>query len=247
MGQLKDLVGKKFGRLTVIKLEGSQDKSRIWLCVCDCGKESSIPTISLTSGNTKSCGCFQKDRMREALFEDLTGQKFGKLLILEQDKTKEKYSAWICQCDCGNTTSIRAQSLKSENSKSCGCGHKEAMKKNVKSDTSLKKLYKQYLNKAQSKQRKFLLSQEYFKELTSTRCYYCNREPLQICKSRSGSIPYLYNGIDRKDNNEGYIIENCVPCCKYCNYAKRHLSLEEFKSWIQLVYNNLFKENTDVE
>lgn len=56
-----EMVGEKFGRLTVIRSEGSKQcgsvKRRMWLCRCDCGNEVSVTTSSLTTGNTRSCGC----------------------------------------------------------------------------------------------------------------------------------------------------------------------------------------------
>ena len=48
-------------------------------------------------------------------------------------------------------------------------------------------------------------------------CHYCGEIP-------NGKL----NGIDRQDNSRGYIVENCVPCCPTCNYAKYQMSPEEF-------------------
>lgn len=56
----KDITGRKFGRLTVIKFAFIKDKIIRWVCKCDCGKESIICGTSLKSGNTKSCGCSKK-------------------------------------------------------------------------------------------------------------------------------------------------------------------------------------------
>lgn len=65
----KDLVGKRFGRLTVIEavdLEEPIHDSRIgWRCKCDCGNEVITTRGSLTYGDIKSCGCLQKDRAKE--------------------------------------------------------------------------------------------------------------------------------------------------------------------------------------
>lgn len=59
---------------------------------------------------------------------DLTGQKFGKYTVLKRDETKPKGKTckvyWICQCDCGNIKSVRADHLKSGKTLSCGCEHK---------------------------------------------------------------------------------------------------------------------------
>lgn len=64
MGAVKYLTGQKFGRLTVIDREGSdKHKNATWNCVCDCGNEKIVTSISLKSGNTKSCGCIFKEQI----------------------------------------------------------------------------------------------------------------------------------------------------------------------------------------
>ena len=64
MGKLVDLNGRKIGRLTVIKRDGSQNKKAMWLCECDCGKQIRVLGSSLISGNTRSCGCLQRETVR---------------------------------------------------------------------------------------------------------------------------------------------------------------------------------------
>jgi hypothetical protein len=60
-----DLLGKRFGMLTVVEDRGAsaKHKAHTWLCKCDCGKTSIVPTGSLTSGRTKTCGCNQGRRL----------------------------------------------------------------------------------------------------------------------------------------------------------------------------------------
>lgn len=58
------------------------------------------------------------------------GNRYGKLVVLERVGTKtfpsgQKKPIWLCQCDCGNTTETYAQSLRSGQVKSCGCGRLE--------------------------------------------------------------------------------------------------------------------------
>lgn len=63
MSKFIDLIGQKFGRLTVITSNGSiPPGKRTWLCKCDCGKETVVATSELRSGKTKSCGCLQKEK-----------------------------------------------------------------------------------------------------------------------------------------------------------------------------------------
>ena len=61
-----DLEDKKFGRLTVLLPVGSLKGKKYWLCKCDCGEEICVNTNSLTSGKTKSCGCYAKERAIES-------------------------------------------------------------------------------------------------------------------------------------------------------------------------------------
>ena len=59
----KDITGQKFGRLIALKLVGkNKSRTNLWLCICDCGKETDVPATSLRNGHTKSCGCLQKEK-----------------------------------------------------------------------------------------------------------------------------------------------------------------------------------------
>lgn len=61
MAKLKDLTGKRFGRLTVLERAPSANKNAAWRCTCECGKEKVIAGRNLTEGKTKSCGCFRSE------------------------------------------------------------------------------------------------------------------------------------------------------------------------------------------
>lgn len=68
--KLIDLVGQKFGRLTVVKKdESSTPKKVYWFCVCDCGTNYRVAGADLRSGDIKSCGCLRR--------ETKTGLKHG--------------------------------------------------------------------------------------------------------------------------------------------------------------------------
>lgn len=56
----KDLKGQRFGRLVVIKRDGTINRRATWRCKCDCGRRTVVRSIDLLSGNTKSCGCLGK-------------------------------------------------------------------------------------------------------------------------------------------------------------------------------------------
>lgn len=57
-----NLVGEKYGRLTVLSKHGKNKRGEIsWLCRCDCGTVKPIIAGHLRKGNTKSCGCYHRD------------------------------------------------------------------------------------------------------------------------------------------------------------------------------------------
>lgn len=63
MPAFRNLTSKKFGKLTVIKLNHKDKSSKsFWLCQCDCGKEKIIRSDALIAGITLSCGCFHKEQ-----------------------------------------------------------------------------------------------------------------------------------------------------------------------------------------
>lgn len=120
MGVKIDLTGQRFGRLTVVRLGEFRNHAYQWVCKCDCGNVAEASASHLKSGHTKSCGCLRREGGKEV--RDLTGQRFGKLVALKEDgRTKQGQAKWLCQCDCGNITSVASSSLTGGLTKSCGC------------------------------------------------------------------------------------------------------------------------------
>jgi hypothetical protein len=60
MSKAIDLIGQKFGRLTVIRRADSKSKDPRWLCKCECGAEKIVRSSCLRYGEAKSCGCISK-------------------------------------------------------------------------------------------------------------------------------------------------------------------------------------------
>jgi len=60
-GQFRNLAGKRYGRLLVVKRVENRNKHVYWLCRCDCGNEVEVRCDALTRGPTVSCGCYQRD------------------------------------------------------------------------------------------------------------------------------------------------------------------------------------------
>ncbi len=63
-GAIPDLTGKRFERSVVLKLDGIKNNRSYWICKCDCGATFSSRSDQLKSGDTKSCGCYNYDRVR---------------------------------------------------------------------------------------------------------------------------------------------------------------------------------------
>jgi hypothetical protein len=61
-------------------------------------------------------------------FIDLTGQRFGRLVVIHRGINYKKQTSWLCECDCGKQKNIQAGNLKNGVSKSCGCLRKELIK-----------------------------------------------------------------------------------------------------------------------
>lgn len=126
-----DLTGQKFYNLTPVEWIPAHDGIKgIWKCRCDCGKYTFVSTADLNRATTKSCGCMAKTYIRDGHLEDLTGQRFGRLvaqeLIIGQDWNAHR---WKCVCDCGNIAFVRASNLKKGVTTSCGCYRTEVIRR----------------------------------------------------------------------------------------------------------------------
>lgn len=70
---------------------------------------------------------------------DLTGRKFGRLTVIEEAKNKkDSQILWLCKCECGSETEVRAYHLRKSLAKSCGCISKEKAKNLFVEGTSLR-------------------------------------------------------------------------------------------------------------
>jgi len=179
-------------------------------------------------------------------FIDMTGKKFGMLTVVRYArKDRHRLVMWLCKCDCGNEKEIRGQSLRRGYTESCGCIKREGLGKGVSAFNRLYSTYKKNLkksNKKHGKNLKFGLTEEQFRKITKQDCYWCGMEPKQECTSKGHTGPYIYNGADRVDNNKGYSVENCVSCCKICNYMKSDKTQEEFLSHVERIHDKWRRE-----
>ncbi len=146
MGKKLDLKGKRFGRLVVVKYAGqNKHKKSLWLCKCDCGNEKIISAHCLRNSDTKSCGCYNKERVSGCLRLDLVGERFGRLKVIELAYMKDNKSYWQCECDCGNESVVMGSKLKFGHTKSCGCYRVDAMRESCMVDMIGKKFGRLYV------------------------------------------------------------------------------------------------------
>jgi hypothetical protein len=179
---------------------------------------------------------------------DLIGQKFGKLLVLSRAKNNSRAgkARFKCRCDCGYLHTAVGSSLIQGHSVSCGCYRKSLLAKaKIKppGHVSYKIKYNSCKKGAVLRGLEFMLTEEEHKSLISMPCHYCGKIPqLYNPYSSPSTLSRKYkllldsviraninvNGIDRVDNNVGYVLSNCVPCCPECNEGKSDRPLEDF-------------------
>lgn len=194
-----------------------------------------------------------KPRYRTRPFKDLTGKIFSRLTVIKVvGHNKRGARVWLCQCECGNENTACASDLKSGNTKSCGCLHREiesAPRPHRRRNGPLyigfgiyarNRLIDGYTRRCKRNGITWGLTTEQAEVLFKGNCHYCGAEPSQIRKPRGCFTgEYIYNGIDRVDNSRGYVLENVVSCCKTCNRAKLVSSYEDFVTWIKRAYTYL--------
>lgn len=246
--RLADLTGKRFGRLVVVEKANGPNNRTLWHCRCDCGGETYSKPSDLTHGRTKSCGCLNLEhsvQIGKAHLINIIGKKFGKLTVVERIDDTLTYR---CKCDCGNEKIVSGESLRGGHTKSCGCLKNEDPPNKIQDrETAMLKVeYGAIKKRNRYKGFKTVLSFDEFSELVHKPCYYCGKQyskeitdeshgPKEKRRIVSGHVLRI-SGIDRLDSTQGYVYDNCVPCCSVCNTAKLEMNVDDFRKWIRRVY-----------
>lgn len=172
------------------------------------------------------------------------GDRFTRWVVIDAAGDPRGANTYVqCLCECGVERKVRVTHLLRGHSRSCGClqamiaaeiGRQRRKEGNTSAVNSKILAYKRG---AKFRDLVWELSREEFLYLTNEPCFYCKSKPQNVSKNRGGFADgnFIYNGIDRKDSKVGYVLSNCVPCCKRCNIAKSDMSIEEFLEWVDKV------------
>jgi len=227
MGKIKDLTGMRFGSLTVIKFfEINKFHQATWVVKCDCGTEKVAIGSPMISGHAISCGCIgrragQKNKL------DLSNQRFGKLVALYTDGSKNNAGRyiWTCMCDCGNITRTTSGNLRNGSTKSCGCYAVERTKQS--NTTHGLSNTPQYFRVASQKRRemKRKLDFEWTAEMDSEIRLFFKR--CVLCGSRDN---LAVDHVLPLSKGNGVVPGNAAVLCKSCNSKKNNKNLDEIDS-----------------
>lgn len=227
-----NLIGKRFGYLTVVSLYENKSKEPKWVCLCDCGGTLIANAYGLVAGRTTCCG---------PNHFDMIGRVFGKLTVIKRMENSKGNNnrRWLCKCTCGEKKIATTTYLKNGKTSHCGCSKKA--KYVDRTIPAINILIGSYKRISKIKNREFILSREQFIDITSSNCHYCGEPPNKTIEDnlRGNKSYYTYNGIDRKDSSKGYTPENSLPCCTKCNFVKGSTSYDLFKQWITNITKNI--------
>lgn len=144
---------------------------------------------------------------------DLTGQKFGRLTVIERAENNGNVVCWVCKCDCGNVRIVQGCSLRNGRTTSCGCFQRERVQNKTIHGQAKKgnktRLYKIYHG---MKVRCTKKSGQNYK--------YYGLKGIAICDEWLNNFQSFYNWamsngyadnltIDRIDSSKGYAPNNC--------------------------------------
>jgi hypothetical protein len=174
-------------------------------------------------------------------FKNLIGKTFNFLYVKNLHSRRLKkdgknYYYWLCQCICGKEKIASSNDLKGGDVQSCGCKRIASNRLNF-GEAAFNELFSRYKKRATRKKLKFEITREEFRIFIQKSCYFCNFSPTSKMKHPEKFGFIIYNGIDRLDNKKGYIKDNIIPCCGFCNRAKFTHTKEEFLNWLENIRN----------
>lgn len=201
---MENLVGRKFGKLTVISLDGKGKDGYTWNCLCDCGQTKSISGHALKRGSTKSCGCSSHTRKHKE------GDKFGNLTILKMPNGNLNKEKVLFKCDCGKEIFCYLNNVVRGTTTSCGClrSYYAKQSRNCHGE-SYGRLYQEW---SRMKTRCYNKNTHYYKNYGGRGIKVCD-EWQTFLPFREWAYQNGYNDkltLERKDVNGDYCPENCT-------------------------------------
>lgn len=144
----------------------------------------------------------------------LLGKRFGKLVVEKIVGTDKRHNSTCqCLCDCGNRKNVLSYRLKNKHTKSCGCAWHP---RNLQPYEWLYHLLK--VSAKRTGRNADMTFHEFLSFTTIKYCHYCGTELEWSPFNEKGKNKSYY--LDRKDNDVGYTKNNCVVCCRRCNWIK---------------------------
>ena len=202
-----DLVGKKIGKLTIIKRLPMKKSYVEYECLCDCGNTIIKAYSNLVSTVGEKC-C---SNCKTPKVEDISGKRFGRLTAIKYiGKSKGKQTLWECKCDCGNIAIVHQQNLKSEHTSSCGCYNSEVAsereKEHGQSGTRLYNIWHDMIYRCYNSNHRS------YKDYGGKGIIVCNewKDDFEVFRNWAIENGYKENlSIDRIDSDKNYCPENC--------------------------------------
>ena len=140
---------------------------------------------------------------------DLTGQRFGRLTVIEYFDTHKSFARWLCKCDCGNQTVVCGSNLRRGNSTSCGCyRHERELERSRTHGRQPRLLYQVWLNMRNRCENPN--NQSYFRYGGRGIAYCEEWKSYEAFRDWALSNGYRQGlSIDRINNDGNYSPENC--------------------------------------
>ncbi len=146
-------------------------------------------------------------------FEDITGQKFGRLTALRRLGSKSNQSRWECECECGTIKDYALYQIKSGKTQSCGCLQKELtiQRSTIHGHSTREDMTDTYVIWCGIKARCFNENEPAYKNYGGRGITMCDRwnESYENFLADVGERPSKKHSIDRIDNEKGYEPGNC--------------------------------------
>ena len=139
----------------------------------------------------------------------LTGQKFGRLTVIEEGRRAHKQRYWHCQCECGNNTIAAQTQLRNGKTQSCGCLQRESARELL--STHGQSNSPEYITWIAMKSRCLNPRAENYQRYGGSGVTICDEwlYSFEAFFSDMGQKPTPKHTLDRIDNSQGYAPNNC--------------------------------------